>query len=487
MTDRCRIIIGDARTALGELPEKSVRCCVTSPPYWGLRDYGVAGQIGLEPTPEAWVAEMIAVFGQVRRVLADDGTLWVNVGDAYCGSGPPGGAGKQDTNVGSFGCIVKRVDGVKPKDLIGLPWMLAFALRADGWYLRSDIIWHKPNPMPESVTDRPTKAHEYIFLFAKGQYRRRSVELADLRNDRLHLRENGRTQSPDAWAGDIGRRLASAILDCTKIKEQFGGAALEAQIGQQGSGALGGDAIASLPPVHRMLLYASRLARADVSPKEFLRELHSIGFILGEQQSFLIRGVDAKIPLPPGVSMYGKTSVAVHDAGKIGEFDFLHGRIIAHTPTTCSYYFDAGAIAEEAVGDPGGNTKPTKGAGDEKMRTRNGLHLAQQRARENGGFDTRNARTVWTITTQGYKGAHFATFPRELAARCIKAGSAVGDLVLDPFLGTGTTIVEAVMLGRRGVGTELNPEYARLARKRIDETCPLLAHANGPSLGGPHG
>jgi DNA modification methylase len=139
------ILVGDCRQILAQMPDQSVHTCVTSPPYFGLRDYGVDGQIGLEQTPEAYVAEMVAVFREVRRVLRDDGTLWLNLGDSYAGAG-----------------------GLKKKDLIGIPWRVAFALQADGWYLRQDIIWHKPNPMPESVRDRCTKAHEYIFLLSKS-------------------------------------------------------------------------------------------------------------------------------------------------------------------------------------------------------------------------------------------------------------------------------------------------------------------------------
>ncbi len=152
------------------LADQSVHCVVTSPPYWGLRDYGVPGQLGLEPTPDEYIAKMVQVFREVWRVLRDDGTCWVNIGDSYAQSGPPGGIGKQATNVGSTG-IVNRIapPGLKPKDLVGIPWRLAFALQADGWYLRSDIIWAKPNPMPESVTDRPTKSHEYLFLLSKSE------------------------------------------------------------------------------------------------------------------------------------------------------------------------------------------------------------------------------------------------------------------------------------------------------------------------------
>jgi len=165
-----RILNGDALEMLRTLPDESVNCCVTSPPYYGLRDYGAAGQIGLESTPEQYVERLVAVFREVRRVLRNDGTLWVNIGDSYAGGGRGFGyGGKLDTNKGCDGMPKSSIPlGLKPKDLIGIPWMLAFALRADGWYLRQDIIWAKPNPMPESVRDRCTKAHEYIFLLSKS-------------------------------------------------------------------------------------------------------------------------------------------------------------------------------------------------------------------------------------------------------------------------------------------------------------------------------
>lgn len=174
-----KLLVGDCREHLQFLPSESVHCCVTSPPYFGLRDYGVEGQLGLEATPDEFVAGMVEVFREVRRVLRDDGTLWLNIGDSYAGSW--GAQGRRETpatlsraqiinhpkrasNTGSV-----RGYGCKPKDLIGIPWLLAFALRSDGWFLRQEIIWHKPNPMPESVRDRCTKAHEQIFLFTKNE------------------------------------------------------------------------------------------------------------------------------------------------------------------------------------------------------------------------------------------------------------------------------------------------------------------------------
>lgn len=168
-----RIINADVLDGLKSLGDQSVQCCVTSPPYFGLRDYGVEGQIGLEPTPEAFVARLVEVFREVRRVLRKDGTCWMNLGDSYAATtkGSSGKGEKQITNAGTL--LADRSwsipAGLKPKDLIGIPWRVAFALQADGWYLRSDIIWHKPNPMPESVTDRPTKSHEYLFLLTKSE------------------------------------------------------------------------------------------------------------------------------------------------------------------------------------------------------------------------------------------------------------------------------------------------------------------------------
>jgi DNA modification methylase len=172
------ILIGDCLEVLRGLPDGMAQTCVTSPPYYGLRDYGHAGQIGLEATPNAYVARLVDVFREVRRVLRDDGTLWLNLGDSYARAG---GTDRQISSTCKVGNTLKTLemlpcrkqappDGLKDKDLLGIPWMVAFALRADGWWLRQDIIWHKPNPMPESVTDRCTKAHEYVFLLTKSAW-----------------------------------------------------------------------------------------------------------------------------------------------------------------------------------------------------------------------------------------------------------------------------------------------------------------------------
>lgn len=299
------ILIGDCRRMLQTLPEGSVQMCVTSPPYFGLRDYGVEGQMGLEPTPDEFVAELVAVFREVRRVLADDGTLWLNLGDSYANDSKWGGAtgGKAAKALhGQTGVGRRKLQtGLKSKDLIGIPWRVAFALQADGWYLRQDIIWAKPNPMPESVRDRCTKSHEYVFLLSKGP---------------------------------------RYYFDNEAIKEPLAETSL------------------------------SRLAQ----------------------------NVDAQVGT---TRAYGKTN---------------------------------------------GNLK----------------------AQGNTETGLRNKRSVWTVTTKPFKGAHFATFPPDLIEPCILAGCAVGGTVLDPFFGAGTTGMVAQRLGRHAIGVELNAEYAAMARARID-------------------
>jgi DNA modification methylase len=291
----------DCLQGLKELPDCSVNCCVTSPPYYGLRDYGHDGQIGLEETPELYVQKMTEVFREVRRVLKDDGTLWLNLGDSYNGVGQKNeqqaGSPKQKTNKGALCQSAKNIQGIKPKDLIGIPWMVAFALRADGWYLRQDIIWHKPNPMPESVTDRCTKSHEYIFLLSKS----------------------------------------------------------------------------------------------------------------------------------------------------------------------ARYYYDADAIKEKMVGaphNPGNKAKPDAG----HLRNDFGTDRMDKVWGKDG---MANKRSVWTVTTKPFSEAHFATFPEDLIVPCIKAGCPEGGIVLDPFMGAGTTAVVARKLNRNYTGFELNPDYIKIAGKRL--------------------
>lgn len=322
-----QILNTDALEALRTLPDACCSTCITSPPYFGLRNYETDGQIGLEETPDQYIDRLVAIFREVRRVLKDDGTLWLNIGDSYAGSGKGRNADGTHNNKtinkesqGQKGGKILKTPvcrGCKPKDLIGIPWLLAFALREDGWYLRADIIWQKPNAMPESVKDRPTRAHEYIFLLSK----------------------NGR------------------------------------------------------------------------------------------------------------------------------------------------YYYDTEAIKEPAVGFPGSQNPDARRRGNAKT-FRGGNVYTHDRAkvnsatveRESHGLalnesGKRNRRSVWTIATRPYKGAHFATFQEELVRPCILAGSRAGDTILDPFAGSGTTGEVAMQEGRDFIGIEINPNYCEMIRQRLDACC----------------
>jgi len=312
---------GDCIETMRRMPDGFVQTCVTSPPYFGLRDYGHDGQIGLEPTPDQFIAKLVDVFREVKRVLKDDGTLWLNIGDSYAaqrgGSHQPaetlaGGQGgkmengatvNRDRHAGYNPTRNASAIGVKHKDLIGIPWLLAFALRADGWYLRQEIIWHKPNPMPESVTDRCTKSHESIFLLAKSE----------------------------------------------------------------------------------------------------------------------------------------------------------------------KYYFDNGAIAEQIAQSTANDSRLTR-EGYETVRPDRGFPGSASHGNgllvPKGDPTKRNKRSVWTVATTPYKGAHFATFPPALIEPCILAGAPTGGIVLDPFGGSGTTAQVAQSLGRKWILCELNEAYKPLIEDR---------------------
>ena len=330
-----RIMVGDAVARLRELSDGSVRTCVTSPPYWGLRDYGNDGQLGLESTPQEFVENLCQVFDEVRRVLADDGTLWVNLGDSYAGGAAASG-GKQrlgpnkDLDNQRNDVKLKKVgEGLKPKDLVGIPWRFAFAMQDRGWYLRQDIIWAKPNPMPESVTDRCTKSHEYVFLLTK--------------NPRYYF-------------------------DYEAIKEPSSAESAAREKRGRSEG-------------HK---------NANGVPGQTVHSMHKPRF---------------------GGQKYGDND-------------------------------------------------------DKKFATYSGNEYVA-----NG---TRNKRSVWTVTTKGYKEAHFAVYPPELITPCVLAGSAEGDTVLDPFSGSGTTGEVALRNGREYIGVELNPDYAELSQRRITKAIGML-------------
>lgn len=534
---RAILYCGDALAVLKTLPSESVQMVCTSPPYWGLRDYGTArweggdnackhiaqqkppvigssstlgypadggprriandnqyhqaytaqyrdvcakcgaqrvdAQIGLEPTPARYVGRMVEIFGAVRRVLRDDGIVWLNLGDTYAANRSYQVRDNKHVDVGNT--MASSVpDGLKVKDLVGIPWRLAFALQADGWWLRSDIIWAKRNPMPESVTDRPTKAHEYVFLFAKGQWVSRVVQFSDLCGERVHFgRYLGATKPPARHSGTkFCVALATAIFDGAQQQQQFTLPPFYAEEWKQGAGGEDSNFVRGLPIHHRATASAARLLCSDSTAEKFLRELNGMGIALTERNEFLVGGIDAEMPLPPTIHRDSETTIAIHDSGEIGKFDFGHSRIIVVRPTTCNYFYDAAAIAEDSS-RPGevGSLMGFKGRTLKAV----GRDRCDPMYRAGGGQDgntivnavTRNARTVWEIATQPYPEAHFATFPEELARRCILAGSRPGDTILDPFGGSGTVAQVATGHGRKSIYIDLNPKYLELAKQRI--------------------
>jgi DNA modification methylase len=468
-----RILVGDVRERLRDLPDGSVQCCVTSPPYWGLRDYGVDGQLGLERTPHDYVTAMVGVFREVWRVLRDDGTCWINLGDSYNayngGAGPSSSLsrGAQTTERpqldSGYGLKFK---GLKPKDLVGIPWRVAFALQADGWYLRSDIIWSKPNPMPESVTDRPTKAHEMIFLLTKSErYFYDAAAIAERVSEpsvvagpdgdgqRAAFLDNFGFQSARSPFAAVCIRLAATVLYIAQRQNDLGLFALDSEIGQQGADSGARLPVVHIPVVRRAASQASRFADGDVSAKEFLEEMDGLCVALPDGNdlkeawrlaSLYVRHIDAD----------GDATVTVNDASKVGQVERIHRH--NHTARVPSSNWQK----RKALGEG-----PRRGF---SQNAPSGCH------RVGDGATTRNKRSVWHVATQPYPEAHFATYPEALIEPCILAGSRVDDTVLDPFCGSGTTGVVACRHNRHFVGIELNPTYAQLAEKRIVGDAALL-------------
>jgi site-specific DNA-methyltransferase (cytosine-N4-specific) len=378
---------------------------VTSPPYWGLRDYKVDGLFGLEPTLEAYLANVVEIFRLVHRALREDGTLWLNLGDCYS-TQPPGNRDVADRTSTFYGrkrliestTVARGHFGkLRRKQLVGLPWRVAFALQEDAWVLRSDTVWHKKNPMPESVRDRPTRAHEFLFLFAKSRhYYYNGDAIREPVTGGAHPRGGG--VNPKAKEAPVGW--------------DTGPGSHRARTGRYGAN--NGSA-------------AAKRVDADVS---------------------------ARMGRGPG----------------------WRGR------------------AEEDIADePYGMARELQDKREGRDRRRVDLNSARVpgRSKQNESFSsaisgvepitTRNRRSVWTFPTEPFRGAHFATFPKALVRPCILAGSEPGDLVLDPFAGSGTTGVVAVEHGRRFLGLELSPEYAAIARERIGGL-QLRLHLNGKVL-----
>jgi DNA modification methylase len=385
------LYVGDVREVLRELPAESVDCVVTSPPYWGLRDYGMEGQIGLEESPEAFVAEMVAVFREVRRVLAPHGTLWLNLGDSYAGSwGNQGRKEERGTQRPINGEMLTPVldgrypdkgsntgavpPGLKPKDLVGIPWRVAFALQADGWYLRSDVIWGKPNPMPESVTDRPTKSHEYVFLLSKQPryfFDQEAVREKSLRGGDLPGGDNGRA------AGAFG----------VKPHGPFNGEV----------------------PANRNIRSVWEIATQPYP------EAHFATFPEALPERCIKAGCPERVC------------------------------VVCGRPS-------------ERLTESLGPSKPnhherTLKAGD------------QPREGGNSGLAAAQMGSQWIRTTLGWSSCLCA--PLEIDGRTVTKWRP--GVVLDPFMGSGTTALVARRLGRRSIGVELNESYAALCARRLSQ------------------
>ena len=344
-----------------------VNTCVTSPPYFGLRDYGVEEQLGLEKTPKEYIDNMVKVFRLVRELLTDDGTLWVNIGDSYSSGG--------------------RTSTIKQKDLIGIPWMLAFALREDGWYLRQDIIWHKPNPMPEPVTDRCTKSHEYIFLLSK---------------------------SPKYYydADAIREPCATKITKTPRQKKK-----------------------SCLDPIFK-----------DGKKIVFTRPN------LPTQKVF-VDFIRSKIKMK---ELFESTNLPLNTVSHWFRYD--NSGFSFPTPEDWN-------IAKEYLDDRSNDFSKM-----DKDMTYIETHYPPQWRRQDEIKNNplgKNKRDVWTVNVKGYKGAHFAVFPKELIEPCIKAGCPDGGIVLDPFMGSGTIAQVAIENNKKYLGCELNPEYENLQKNRI--------------------
>lgn len=478
MIDTRKIYHGDCLEILKQLPDESIDCCVTSPPYYGLRDYGtgtwvggdpncphfrtshvghntitghknflemhgvadsiyktvcprcgairVDKQIGLEETPEEYIKKLTEVFHEVKRVLKDDGTLWVNIGDSYWGSGSRGydfeGKMSEASKLqqGSKGTIslqnipklTGNVNGYKNKDLIGIPWMLAFSLRADGWYLRQDIIWHKPNPMPESVKDRCTKSHEYIFLLSKSSHYYYDAEsisepITESTIKRLSqdLENQNGSYTPSKGNGNM-----------KAVRSKYGNVE-EEKTYRQGMNKDRGFGIVEkrygLPTQEKFVSFIkSKTTPQQLEENTGIKRTTIDHWFRTDESGFAF----------PSVDDWNKIRDYVNDWTE--EFQEMDNAL-----STVDYETD------------------------EIGKSSNGK---------------RNKRDVWDVNVQPTKEAHFATFPERLIEPCILAGCREDGVVLDPFFGSGTTGRVAERLNRRWIGIELNPKYIDIAKKRTN-------------------
>ncbi len=413
--DGVRIYLGDCRDILPTLPADSVHCCVTSPPYFGLRDYGCDGQIGLEPTPAEFVAEMVAVFREVRRVLRDDGVCWLNLGDSYNAYNGTRGteskyAGEREKFEAKFPAgHGLQVKSLKPKDLIGIPWRVAFALQEDGWYLRQDIIWHKPNPMPESVTDRCTKSHEYMFLLTKSEryfFDNQAIQESSITND-----ERRPYGSQGAWDMD-GRDESKR----PKGKPRTAG--------------------------NKSHKYVDEYESSESEEHSTKAGLMKVADVPWEKRNK--RSVWTVTTKP-----YGGAHFAVFPPDLI-EPCILAGTSESGCCSKCGTPWRRQIEKDRKATRPGNDTKIGRASDDpDSPYERHSGTIVGNRDPQ---------RHCTTTKTIGW----------EAGCDC-EAGTQVPCVVLDPFTGSGTTAAVAKKNGCHFVGCELNPEYLKLAADRFKQ------------------
>jgi len=533
-------VIGDCRETMRAWASQGVKAqmCVTSPPYFGLRSYlpddspDKPLEIGLEETPEQYVARMVEVFRCVRDVLADDGTLWINIGDSYAGGG--GGnysKGTRNNSGQNITNVRNRTDwldstGLKPKDLIGIPWMLAFALRADGWYLRQDIIWHKPNPMPESVRDRCTKAHEYVFLLSKSE--RYYFDSEAMKEPAVHAgRIPGGNNKVDASRRDAARDMTVPVAETRNRRSVWtvatrpynGKKALTDYVGDDGKPYTASPDC----PIHGHL---SRKRTAGTL---------GYGGQQGQSRTGNV-GTDSRHAASPA---YAEQSKTFHNSEASAECSSQQrmpesshesktdSRLTAHISgagkqpcsgcnSACGAHPDCGAgcsrqcsfstanshsTGESKTGRDPATNQPCMPCAETDNHTQSKSNQHGLFEQDRGIFESsilkgetsvrplqdihsRNAGTSSELVSMAYEAGkkctcneviidHFATFPPALIEPCILAGSRPGDIVLDPFIGSGTTAAVALQHGRKYLGCELNPAYQPLQEARI-------ANAVGP-------
>ena len=426
------LLQGDCLQQLATLPAASVQCCVTSPPYWGLRDYGTPGQLGLEATPDEYVANMVAVFREVRRVLRDDGTLWLNLGDSYAsqpaGNSPdrPSGfsqmAGRREGGAVDLPKKDIRASGLKPKDLVGIPWRVAFALQADGWYLRQDIIWHKPNPMPESVTDRCTKSHEYIFLLTKSAryyYDNEAVKEPQICSD-PRLIKSGIVRSREYGYSTKENELRTGNRKYDDVPINYAGNGTNVK-GHKGNS--------------MNTLDGKRNKRSvwTVSTKPF-KGAHFATFPPDLIEPCVLAGTSEKGCCEKCGKPWERVTIKdIEQPDGYGNMGANDGKWQGENKQSSGHRIQKNMNALRAAGRNHDNPFPTK-------------------------------------TTTGWR------------STCECGGEPVQCVVLDLFNGAGTTGVVAVQHGRRYIGIELNPDYLEMSRKRIQLardslTVPMFADA----------